>query len=376
MEIIRGKIKKAQKIVVYGPEGIGKTTFASRFPDPIFIDTEGGTAHIDVARTPSPSSWTMLMEQVRYFRNHPSSCRSLIIDTADWAERMCVEHICAKSQVDGIEGFGYGKGYIYLKEEFGRLLNLLEEVREVGINPIFNAHATMRKIEQPEEIGAYDHWELKLSKQVAPLVKEWSDMLLFANYKINVVNIDNQGATKGKNKAQGGKRIMYATHTPAWDAKNRHELPDEMPFDYEQIKHIFAEISPVQAAKPEPEQIRESKPEPDKPTVDTSFINQMEMDFEGRDSGKKSAEAPKEKKSDLSPARRKLKDLMESNLISEEEIQWVVAKKGYFPQSTPIENYGDDFIEGWLVAFWDKVYEMIRKDLDKTEIPFEQKNGG
>lgn len=63
-EITQGKIKSALKVVVYGPEGIGKTTFASRFPDPIFIDTEGSTKHMEVKRLPSPSSWTMLLQEV------------------------------------------------------------------------------------------------------------------------------------------------------------------------------------------------------------------------------------------------------------------------------------------------------------------------
>ena len=71
MEIIRGKLPGAKKVVVYGPEGIGKSTFASRFPDPLFIDTEGSTKDMDVARTETPSSWMMLMEQVMYVRKHP-----------------------------------------------------------------------------------------------------------------------------------------------------------------------------------------------------------------------------------------------------------------------------------------------------------------
>ena len=75
MEIIRGKIKSAQKIVVYGPEGIGKSTFASKFPDPLFIDTEGSTKHLDVARTPTPTSWTMLLQQVEIGR---ASCRERV----------------------------------------------------------------------------------------------------------------------------------------------------------------------------------------------------------------------------------------------------------------------------------------------------------
>ena len=83
MEIITGKQATALKIVVYGPEGIGKSTFASKFPRPVFIDTEGSTKHMDVARTPRPTSWAMLMEQVRYFRDHPGEYGTLVIDTVD-----------------------------------------------------------------------------------------------------------------------------------------------------------------------------------------------------------------------------------------------------------------------------------------------------
>ena len=93
MEIIKGKIPCAKKVLVYGPEGIGKSTFASRFPDPLFIDTEGSTKEMDVSRTPTPSSWTMLFEQLTYVKQHPDICRTLVIDTLDWAEQMCVEHI-------------------------------------------------------------------------------------------------------------------------------------------------------------------------------------------------------------------------------------------------------------------------------------------
>ena len=125
MEIVRGRLKTAKKVVVYGPEGIGKSTFASHFPDPVFIDTEGSTSAMDVARLPAPSSWQMVLDQVGYIKAHPEVCRTLVVDTVDWAEQMCVEHICNKHQKDGLESFGYGNGYVYVKEEFGRFLNRL-----------------------------------------------------------------------------------------------------------------------------------------------------------------------------------------------------------------------------------------------------------
>ena len=102
MNIIRGKIPSAQKVVIYGPEGIGKTSFAACFPDPLFIDTEGGTKHIDVARLPAPTSWTMLLEQVQEVKKENTSvCKTLVLDTADWAEQLCIKHICDKYKKSG-----------------------------------------------------------------------------------------------------------------------------------------------------------------------------------------------------------------------------------------------------------------------------------
>ena len=160
MQIIRGKQAGALKAVVYGPEGIGKSTFAAQFPHPLFIDTEGSTRYMDVARTPSPTSWPLLLGLVGEVAGDPSLCSTLIIDTMDWAEQLCTKYICDKYQKTGIEEFGYGKGYTYLSEAFGKLLNRLSEVAERGVNVIVTAHAKMRKFEQPDEMGAYDRWEI------------------------------------------------------------------------------------------------------------------------------------------------------------------------------------------------------------------------
>ena len=64
LNITSGKIDRALKVVVYGSEGIGKTTFAAAFPEPLFIDTEGGTAHMDVRRIDRPQSWDELLSIV------------------------------------------------------------------------------------------------------------------------------------------------------------------------------------------------------------------------------------------------------------------------------------------------------------------------
>lgn len=347
MKITRGKIASAQKVVVYGPEGIGKSTFAARFPEPLFIDTEGSTKNLDVARLDKPTSWTMLKNQIAYVKANPTVCKTLVIDTIDWAEQLCLNDICAAYGKKGIEDFGYGNGYVYEKEEFGRFLNSLEELIERGVNVVLTAHAQLRKFSQPDELGEYDRWELKLGKktssQISPLVKEWADIVLFANYKTVAVQVDKDG---NKFKAQGGERVMHTAHHPCWDAKNRHGLPDVLPFDYGQIAHIFARhTAPVQPSPPVEntiEQLIDNESEPAPPVASIP---------------EPSAGIPKP-----------LADLMRQNDVSEEDIRLAVSQRGYFPFTMPVAAYPPDFINGVLIGAWEQVYKMI---LNNKDLPFE-----
>ena len=246
LKITKGKTARALKVVVYGSEGIGKTTFSADAPDPLFIDTEGSTAHMDVRRIEKPESWDDLVAIVKEVAQTPDICKTLVLDTADWAEQLEINELCRKNGWASIETPGYGKGYQYSAEEFGRLLNKLTEVVNKGVNVVITAHASLRKVELPEELGAYDHWEMKTSKKVAPMIKEWADVVLFLNYQVNVVNVDGQGQLKGKNKAQGGRRTIHTTHTPFWDAKNRFGMPEELTLEYASIAPLFDGQEPVQ----------------------------------------------------------------------------------------------------------------------------------
>lgn len=246
--ISKGKVETAKKVVAYGPEGIGKSTLASQFPDPVFIDTEGSTKELDVRRYPTPATWSDILTYVDDAISE-IPCKTLVIDTADWAEQLCIKAVCERMNVKGIEDIGYGKGYVYVTEEFGKLLTKCNELIDKGVNVVFTAHAMMRKFEQPDELGAYDRWEMKLTKKSAPLLKEWADMVLFCNYKTNVITDDK---TKSK-KATGGKRVMYASHHPCWDAKNRYSLPDQMDMSFEEIASLFTNIKQAKSFKEEVE---------------------------------------------------------------------------------------------------------------------------
>lgn len=322
--ISSGPTAIAQKVVLYGVEGIGKSTLASQFPSPVFIDTEGSTSNMDVKRLDKPQSWQMLLDEVKYIK-HSKVCETLVIDTADWAETLANQAVCARNNISSIEDLGYGKGYTMVKEEFGKLLNLLSELTEQGINVVVTAHADIKKFEKPDEMGAFDRYQLKLSKQCAPLLKEWADMVLFANYETTIVT---DSKTKSK-KATGGKRVMFTTHHPAWDAKNRHNLPEKLPLEYEAIAHIFQKEKPTQAVE-QISQVPQDNPFTREPLAIDSAIPQ------------------------------ELAQLMQTNGVTEEEIRSLVAEKGFKPYEMLIRDYPDNLIQGGLIAQWDKIFAEIK----------------
>lgn len=334
MNITSGKVPKAQKVVLYGVEGIGKSTFASQFPDTLFIDTEDSTLHMDVKRFDKPTSWTMLLQQVEFVKQN-KPCQTLVIDTIDWAEDICKRHLMAANGWSAIDAEGYGKKFVALAKEMGGLLNLLSDVVDVGVNVVVTAHAQLRKKEEPDEMGAYDRYELKLEKKTAPLVKEWADMVLFANYKTTIIT-DSKTDSK---KATGGQRMMYTTHRPAWDAKNRINLPEELPFDFGNIAQAFSEASLPQTIQ----QPIQSEPQAEQPTETSAFVPERDEEIP-------------------SVVPQAISDLMLASGVSTDEIKQAIYVGGFMPADTPLENIPAD-LWGHLSSNWGKVMDLLNTQI-------------
>lgn len=342
--ISKGKIKGPIKFMLYAPEGFGKSTFGSNAPDPVYIDTEGSTKMLDVKRFDGKmSDWQEIIKSVDYVITHPDCCKTLVIDTVDWAENSCIAMLNARHGTDNILTMDYGKGSLYVVAEFEKLIKKLDKVLEKGINVILLAHAVMRKQELPDEMGAFDRWELKLqSKQVKSMIKEWVDVLLFGNYKTFVVEDQK---TKSK-KAQGGKRVMYASHRPTWDAKNRHNLPDEMPFEWGLVESLFEKESVVQNPPKEPE---------------TKKLTKEQETLEARRKDIENTDVPEE-----------LRKLMLEHDVTEWDIQMAVSsiKNAKYTSMDPISSYDPDFLQQVVIDKFDGMLKKIEQMRTKYETEF------
>lgn len=345
---------KALKVVVYGPEGIGKTTFANNFPQPVYIDTEGSTNFIDGQKLPDPTSWTMLLEELEYLKRTSSIARTVVIDTMDWAENLAKQHLMAKNNWDAIDASSYGTRYVALADEIGKLLNKLSELVELNYNVVLLAHSETKKHELPDELGAFDRYVLKLERRDASLVKEWADMILFANFKTTVIT-DSKTNSK---KATGGQRVMYTTHKPTWDAKNRLGLADELPFDYEQIR------AQLEQAMPQAEPVPQVQPA-QQPTVQQTAPIQQQIPLPEEPPQQEVQMAPPENlpapeyAEEISAAiPQDVADLMRMSQLSTQDVMKLIYNAGFMPEGTPTENVPQD-LWAYLVSKWDEALKFL-----------------
>lgn len=295
----------------------------------------------------------MLLDEIRTVRDGDvPGCSTLVIDTADSAEQLCINAMCSENSWDSLESPGYGRGYTYLAEKFGKLLDLLGEVVDNKRNVVVVSHAMCRKFERPDEEGAYDRYELKLTRKVSPLLKEWADAILFCDYKTYVeVETDKSGKVT-KAKAKGGKRIIHTTHHPCWDAKNRFGLPDEMPLEYDGLApHIPDMIMQTPTPSPAPE------PSPAMQQLDEQ-IARMDEDVER---AKSMAAVSESDPRDSYPAElNPLVDLMKTNGISDHDLRQAVGAKGYFPYECPVDQYPFEFVQ-WLTSVWGNFVGFVKE---------------
>lgn len=269
--ISKGKVERPHFVLLYGVDGVGKTTFAAQAPDVLFLGVENGTANLDVSRASGIKTYEELLQYVSALSNEKHDYKSVAIDSLDWIEPLLFDYVCRQSGAKRIEEAfgGYGKGYAEASKIWGDLIRSFEGLREKkGLNVILIAHSQIKAFNDPNQPTAYERYQLKLNDKNAAIVREAVDSVLFATFETFVKKDSNN-----KTKAFGdGKRVMFTERRPAFDAKNRFGLPFELPLSFEEY---------VQAIKSSnsdrPSQIKNEISELLKEIKDKEIVKKVEL---------------------------------------------------------------------------------------------------
>lgn len=226
------------RVLVYGPEKIGKSTFAAGSSSPIFIPTEDGVDQIGVARFPQATCYDDVKSYIETLGQEEHDYGTVVVDSLDWLERLIWDHLCTQEQVDSIEKVagGYGKGYKFALtywREFLNGLNWLRNEREMAV--VLIAHSEIKKFEDPE-LPPYDRYSPRLHKDAAAIICEWCDAVLFASLRTRT-KTEKSGFGKERTTAHavgkdGGDRVIRPFGGPSCVAGNRFGLTKELPLDW------------------------------------------------------------------------------------------------------------------------------------------------
>lgn len=238
-KIIVGKEKKPFRVMIYGVEGIGKSSFCAMADKPIFIQTEEGLNEIDCAKFPLAKTLDDVLSAIRDLYSEKHDFKTVVLDSADWLEKLIWEKVCEENKVDNIAKVGYGKGYEYAMTHFDTVVNGFEALRiDRGMNILITAHSTIEKFDSPSLDSAIDRFTPRLHKKVSHYLREWADACLFANRKIFTKQITDGMTKKAKGVSQG-ERVLYTEETHAYMAKNRYGLPPEIALDFNEFKTLI-----------------------------------------------------------------------------------------------------------------------------------------
>jgi hypothetical protein len=250
MRIVKGVVASPRRILLYGPHGVGKGTWASQSPSPIFLDVEGGLDNIDCERTERLGTIDAVSESLTWLLTNDHDYKTIVIDTIDWVEQLMHKKIASDERVKTVADIGYGKGYARAVPMWQWIISQLDELRtQKKMSVILLGHAKIERYESPET-ESYDRYSVDLHKQTCGMVQEWCDEVLFANFRVFTKKQD-ESFNRKRSIALGGKeRFIRTSESAACLAKNRLDLPEEMPLEWSVYESAINAYHQSKGAKP------------------------------------------------------------------------------------------------------------------------------
>lgn len=230
--IRKGRNTKKPRVVVYGPAGVGKTTFATSAPAPIVLQTEDGLGQIDVPHFPLATTFDDVLSAIGALFQEAHEFKTLVVDSLDWLEPLIWQDVCQAHKVESIESLGYGKGYVEALTRWRMFcdgITALRDQKDMWI--VMIAHSQVFHVEDPTQ-PAYDSHGMKMHKKAAAVIEEFSDVIGFANLKTMTISEDAGFNNKRTRAKTTGERVLNVAPNPAYTAKNRYSLPPTLPLDW------------------------------------------------------------------------------------------------------------------------------------------------
>jgi len=244
--IEHGRTSRPPRLLLYGVEGIGKSSFASLSPRPIFIQTEDGLDEISCDKFPLAGNCQEVMTTLMDLHDEPHEYETVVVDSLDWLERLIWDRVCQDFGVKSVEKAdgGYARGYMHALtywREFVEQLNRLRNDRQMAV--VLIAHSKVERVEDPLT-PSYDRYSPRLHKHASALLGEWVDGILFAHWKYRTRSEDT-GFGRERSiaipiGANGEDRVLRTVGSPAWVAKNRFSLPPEIPLAWDSFAEGLA----------------------------------------------------------------------------------------------------------------------------------------
>lgn len=238
-QVKSGRHPAPRRIELYGTQGIGKSTFAACAPKPIFIQTEDGLGEIECDKFPLATRFDHVMKALEALYMDEHSYLTVAVDSLDWLERLIWEEVCREKGVGSIEDIGYTKGYVFSLTYWRTFLEGLSALRnDKNLTVILIAHARIERFDNPET-DPYDRYTPRLHRLASQMIMEWCDEVLFATYKVHTKQT-KEGFDRTRTQGIGtGERIIRTVERPAHVAKNRLNLPEELPLDWNAYAHYI-----------------------------------------------------------------------------------------------------------------------------------------